>query len=106
MPGVGYSGQASELVGLLLALGRLLDMRPLDPARPFRSLLNIGCLSRVLSGGQLALLLDWRRWCGRLWVVVVAKHCAAVHWAGAGAAVVMLVARFAALVSLEENIAN
>jgi hypothetical protein len=63
MPGVGYSGQASELVGLLLALGRLLDMRPLDPARPFRSLLNIGCLSRVLcglrSGRRLAVAIGW-----------------------------------------------
>lgn len=58
----------------------------------------------LLSGGQLALLLDWRRWCGRRWVVV-AKHCDAVHWAGAGA-VVMLVARFATRVSLEENIAG
>lgn len=38
--------------------------------------------------------------------MVVAKHCDAVHWAGVGAAVVMLVARFAARVSLEENIAS
>jgi len=60
----------------------------------------------LLSGGQLALLLDWRRWCGRRCWVVVAKHCDAVHWAGAGAAVVMLVARFATRVSLEENIAS
>jgi hypothetical protein len=59
----------------------------------------------LLSGGQLALLLDWRRWCGRRWVEV-AKHCDAVHWAGAGVAVVMLVARFATRVSLEENIAG
>ena len=38
--------------------------------------------------------------------MVVAKHCDAVHWAGAGFAVVMLVARFATRVSLEENIAS
>jgi hypothetical protein len=63
MPGVGHSGQTSELVGLLLALGRLLDMRPLDPARPFGSLLNIGRLGSVLcglcSGRRLAVAIGW-----------------------------------------------
>ena len=38
--------------------------------------------------------------------MVVAKHCDAVHWAGAGVAEVMLVARFATRVNLEENIAG
>jgi hypothetical protein len=38
--------------------------------------------------------------------VEVAKHCDAVHGAGAGAALVRVVARWAARVSLEENIAS
>ena len=36
----------------------------------------------------------------------VAKHCDAVHGAGAGAALVRVVARWAARVNLEENIAS
>jgi hypothetical protein len=63
MPGVGYSGQAGELAGLLLAFGRLLKLRPLDPARPFGSLLNIGRLGSVLcglcSGRRLAVAIGW-----------------------------------------------
>ena len=39
-------------------------------------------------------------------MVEVAKHCDAVHGAGAGAALVRVVARWAARVSLEENIAS
>jgi hypothetical protein len=38
--------------------------------------------------------------------VEVAKHCDAVHGAGAGAALVRVVARWAARVNLEENIAS
>jgi hypothetical protein len=38
--------------------------------------------------------------------VEVAKHCDAVHGAGAGEALVRVVARWAARVSLEENIAS
>lgn len=38
--------------------------------------------------------------------MVVAKHCDAVHCAGAGEAVVMWLARVATRVSLEENIAS
>jgi hypothetical protein len=91
---------------LLILLARLGVFSTSDAWVVFSAAFAAGAGLLLLSGGQLALLLDWRRWCGRLWVVVVAKHCAAVHWAGAGVAVVMLVARFAARVNLEENIAR
>jgi hypothetical protein len=48
MSSVGYSRETGELVGLLLALGALINLRPLDPARPSRSLLDLGCLSGIL----------------------------------------------------------
>jgi hypothetical protein len=63
MSGVGYSGQAGELAGLLLAFSRFLQLRPLDPARPFGSLLDIGRLGIVLcglcSGRRLAVTIGW-----------------------------------------------
>lgn len=91
---------------LFILLARLGVFSTSDAWLAFSAAFAAGAGLLLLSGGQLALLLDWRRWCGRRWAVVVAKHCDAVHWAGVGAAVVMLVARFAALVNLEENIAS
>lgn len=49
MPGIGHSGQTGKLVGLLLALGRLLHLRPLHPARPSGGLLDLGCLACILG---------------------------------------------------------
>lgn len=47
---VGHSRETGKLVGLFLALGALINLRPLDPARPPGSLLDLRCLSDVLWG--------------------------------------------------------
>lgn len=48
MPGIRHGRETGKLIGLFLALGALINLRPLDPARPPGSLLDLGCLSYVL----------------------------------------------------------
>lgn len=50
MPDIRHSRETSKLVGLFLALGALINLRPLDPARPPGSLLDLGCLGDILWG--------------------------------------------------------
>jgi len=50
MPGIRHGRKTGKLVGLFLALGALINLRPLDPARPPGSLLDLGCLRDVLWG--------------------------------------------------------
>ena len=64
MPGVGHSRETSKLVGLLLGFGALINLRPLDPARPPGSLLDLRSLSDVLWG--LCSLVAAIRWAAGL----------------------------------------
>lgn len=50
VPRIGHGRETSKLVGLLLALGALINLRPFHPARAPGSLLNLGWLGDVLCG--------------------------------------------------------